>query len=418
MTGLPWLQRLRELQGRFVCRKKDQVQLLASRSTYGLQIPSLARHLIYSNYSIATSSDFMNTLQEVNSTEGSQPDDVEAHNSQAPQSPQSPNSMSLMDAASISSLSKDHLEASNAVAAFRESRRQSRMSEKSSTQQPAANNSSYISNLFRSSRKRSLPLRSRSFQRPLSPVPEALSLDEELRSRRKSDVALPTARGGSGDGETATSKSPLSTPPSKKQQLDSELVRGDSASGSPLTEEWDDYVLVERVQDLPTSEHRDDDRSENLDVDPATSSIDGCMLNGSSDSTSSDSSEVALQDDATSTPQEDATSVHTVRQTPSMNFGTDSESQQDDDTLLRTPVRDTLVTPEVFISPKTTTADLNFTRVMDMDPEERPIFGSLADHWEAAWATKRPTWDGKGIPNSTNKYREVSFVFNVSCSMK
>ncbi|KAG0619961.1 hypothetical protein M758_4G178300 [Ceratodon purpureus] len=335
-------------------------------------------------------------------------DDMKAHDSQPPQSPQSPHSLPLLDAATISSLSKDHLEASNAVAAFRESRRQSQMSEKSSTQQPAASNPSYISSLFRSSRKRSLPFRSRSFQRPLSPVPEVLTLEEELRNRRKSDVVLPSARSGSGDGETATSsgevKAPSSIPPSKKQQRDSELAGGDFASGFPLTEEWDDYVLVERAQEIPTSGQRDEEGCENLDVDPATSSINGCMLDGDSDSSFSDSSEVALEDDATSRPQWDVT-PSTVLQTPS-NSAADCDSQQEDDTLLRTPVRDTLVTPEVFISPKTTTAELNFTRVMDMDPEERPIFGSLADHWEAAWATKRPTWDGKGIPNSTNKYRE------------
>lgn len=286
----------------------------------------------------------------------------------------------------VASLSKDHLETSNAVAAFKESRRQSQMAERSPTQeQTVVNNPSYISNLFRSSRKRSLPFKSRSFQRALSPVPEVLSLEEELRSRRKSDVALPTARGASGDCPAATSSGEAKpdVPPLFKKQRDSELVTEDN---SPSTEEWDGYVVVERVSEMPP-------RCESLDVDPATSSVNGRILDGEADSSSGVSAEVALQDDAMSSA---------VRQSPSIN---DSESQQDE-TLLRTPVRDTLVTPEVFISPKTTTAELNFTRVMDMDPEDRPIFGSLADHWEAAWATKRPTWDGKGIPNSTNKYRE------------
>jgi hypothetical protein len=294
----------------------------------------------------------------------------------------------------VASLSKDHLEASNAVAAFKESRRQSQMAEKSPTQQqPVVNNPSYISNLFRSSRKRSLPFKSRSFQRALSPVPEVLSLEEELRSRRKSDVALPTARGASGDCPAATSSGEAKpdVPPLFKKQRDSELVTEDN---SPSTEEWDGYVVVERVSEMPP-------RCESLDVDPATSSVNGRILDGEGDSSSGGSAEVALQDDAMSSA---------VRQSPSIN---DSESQQDE-TLLRTPVRDTLVTPEVLISPKTTTAELNFTRVMDMDPEDRPIFGSLADHWEAAWATKRPTWDGKGIPNSTNKYREVSAVSHLS----
>lgn len=345
-------------------------------------------------------------------------DGVQIHNSQPPQRPQSPHFMPLFGAASISSLSKDHLEASNAVAAFRESRRQSQMSEKSSVQQPGASNPSYFSSLFRSSRKRSLPFRSRSFQRALSPVPEVLSLDEELRSRRKSDVVLPTARGEFGDGEPATSsssevKEPLSVPPTSKPQQDSELGRGDSASNCPMAEEWDDYVLVERVQEMPNCGQKDEDRCESLDVLSATSSINGRLLDGDSESSSSDPSELALQDDATSLPQADVISS-TICETPSMNSAADCESQQEDDTLLRTPLRDPLVSPEIFISPKTTTAELNFTRVMDMDPEDRPIFGSLADHWEAAWASKRPTWDGKGIPNSTNKYKEVSSFAHVS----
>lgn len=74
-----------------------------------------------------------------------------------------------------------------------------------------------------------------------------------------------------------------------------------------------------------------------------------------------------------------------------------------------TPPRDPQVTPEVFISPKGCHKDLAFTRLLDINLEDRPIFGTIADHWEAAsWSTKRQTWDGKGIPNSTNKYKEVS----------
>ena len=45
----------------------------------------------------------------------------------------------------VASLSKDHLETSNAVAAFKESRRQSQMAERSPTQQQTVvNNPSYI----------------------------------------------------------------------------------------------------------------------------------------------------------------------------------------------------------------------------------------------------------------------------------
>lgn len=303
---------------------------------------------------------------------------------------------------SISSLSKDHLEASNAVAAFKQSRRQSQQHAESTTQQqePAVANPSYISSFFRSSKKRSLPFRSRSFQRPLSPVPEALSLEDELRSKRKSDVSFPATRGESGDGITSSIMESFSCemePPSASAKP--------SLSGAELQrqEDWDDYVLVERTtQDatpgsVPKNQGQDGD-NQRCDEDPATSSIDGRILDDGADS------KAALQDDATSRATPRSTESARVG-----HAGSDSERHEDDDSqLLRTPARDLMVTLEVFISPKTTSSEYNFQRVRDMDPEERPIFGSLADHWEAAWATKRPVWDGRGILNDTNKYREVS----------
>jgi len=167
-------------------------------------------------------------------------------------------------------------------------------------------------------------------------------------------------------------------------------------------EDWDDYVLVERIPESPTSLH---DENQGQDgKSSATSSINGRFLEEDS------SSKAALQDDATS-------KVTSTGQGPRVKLPLDSEGHEEDDSqFLRTPIRDPMVTPEVFISPKTTTAEYNFLRVNDMDPEERPIFGSLADHWEAAWATKRPVWDGRGILNDTNKYREVS-VTHIPCRM-
>ena len=86
-----------------------------------------------------------------------------------------------------------------------------------------------------------------------------------------------------------------------------------------------------------------------------------------------------------------------------------SPGRMDTNFQVLTPQRDPQVTPEVFISPKGCHKDLAFTRLLDINLEDRPIFGTIADHWEAAsWSTKRQAWDGKGIPNSTNKYKEVS----------
>lgn len=49
------------------------------------------------------------------------------------------------------------------------------------------------------------------------------------------------------------------------------------------------------------------------------------------------------------------------------------------------------------------------TILQDVKPEDRPIVGSVGSHWEAPARTHhRHIWDGKGIPNSTYKYREVS----------
>ena len=86
-----------------------------------------------------------------------------------------------------------------------------------------------------------------------------------------------------------------------------------------------------------------------------------------------------------------------------------SPGRMDTNFQVLTPQRDPQVTPEVFISPKGCHKDLAFTRLLDIKLEDRPIFGTIADHWEAAsWSTKRQAWDGKGIPNSTNKYKEAS----------
>lgn len=290
-----------------------------------------------------------------------------------------PYSMPLQDTATISSLSKQHVEASKAVAAFKERRRQSQLS---SSSQPKPN-PSYLSTLFRSSRKRSIPHRAhRSFQRPLSPVPESLSLDE---GKRKSDVSLTVARESAEDfSDTNRESSSRELGTSGKSSL-SIHVRNQR-------EDLDDFVLVERTPEPPTSAPAEDHVQGRKST--ATSSVNGRILEEDS------SSKAALEDDATS-------KVTSTSQSPGVKLPLGSEGLQEDDSqLLRTPVREFIVTPEVFISPKTTSAEYNFRRVNDMDPEERPIFGSLADHWEAAWATKRPAWDGRGILNDTNKYSE------------
>ena len=47
--------------------------------------------------------------------------------------------------------------------------------------------------------------------------------------------------------------------------------------------------------------------------------------------------------------------------------------------------------------------------------EDRPILGTVAAHWShSSSSSTQPWWDGKGIPNSTNKYKEVvTFVYYV-----
>lgn len=217
-------------------------------------------------------------------------------------------------------------------------------------QQAQESNPSYIGSFFRSSRKRaaSVPLRTRQ----LSPVPEV--------DRKSVDTVSSTIM----------------------ESLSCDVPK---PSLEVPSEDWDDYVLVESTPEPETLQQ------------DGNSSIDGRIL--AEDVISEAAAGTALQDDATSsTPSQSAAGVIL-----------NADCEEDDSHLLRTPARDILVAPEVFISPKTTTSsEYNFMRVNDMDPEERPIFGSLADHWEAALTTKRPVWDGRGILNDTNKYREVS----------
>lgn len=149
-----------------------------------------------------------------------------------------------------------HLEASQAVADFKENRRR-HMSERASNGQANVRNRS----LFRSSRKRSLLLRSHLFRRTLSPVPEALSLEEELRSKRQSSGDLPVfftgdlqqALGGCGDND---SKDLI--PSTRIHRRDEEryfLALSEKASmvtsESPLTEERDDHARVEKLHEIP-----------------------------------------------------------------------------------------------------------------------------------------------------------------------
>lgn len=248
-------------------------------------------------------------------------------------------------AQSMSTLSKEHSEASKVVAAFKESRRQQAKQEL---------NPSYIGSFFRSSRKRaaSVPLRTR----PLSPVPEV--------DRKSVDTISSTI-------------------------MDSFSCDVPKSSLEVHSEDWEDYVLVESTPEPET-------------IQQDESSIDGRII--LEEDVKSEAAGTALQDDATSSTSQSAAGVFLNAAGVNLNA---ADCEEDDSQLLRTPARDILVTPEVFISPKTTSSsEYNFLRVNDMDPEERPIFGSLADHWEAALTTKRPVWDGRGILNDTNKYRE------------
>jgi hypothetical protein len=46
--------------------------------------------------------------------------------------------------------------------------------------------------------------------------------------------------------------------------------------------------------------------------------------------------------------------------------------------------------------------------------EDRPILGTVAAHWNnLSSSSTQKWWDGKGIPNSTNKYKEVT-IFDLS----
>lgn len=51
--------------------------------------------------------------------------------------------------------------------------------------------------------------------------------------------------------------------------------------------------------------------------------------------------------------------------------------------------------------------ELNFMRIMDVNFEERFIFGFLVDYWEVVLMMKKFVWDGKGILNLIYKYWEV-----------
>ncbi|MCO5591597.1 hypothetical protein L7F22_045586 [Adiantum nelumboides] len=77
-----------------------------------------------------------------------------------------------------------------------------------------------------------------------------------------------------------------------------------------------------------------------------------------------------------------------------------SKDDQDkpDYTLLRTPSASLSHTE----TPNSTHSQGSPT-ILD---EDRPILGTVAAHWNPSSSSTKKWWDGKGIPNSTNKYKE------------
>ncbi|XP_024359072.1 uncharacterized protein [Physcomitrium patens] len=347
---------------------------------------------------------------------------------QPSRSPQSPHSISLSSAVSVSSLSKKHLEASHAVAAFKENRRR-QMSERQSN----VRSNGSIRKIFRSSRKRP-------FRRALSPVLEVLSLDEELRSKRKSDVSLRdlfTNDLPQAPSERTSTESIPSAGDHQQSTWRNSLAMIAKATGMTSealsTEEGADCVDVENLQEkseaagaghspCPLSSCLSEfaeGRSQETPVDGSVLGENG-TINGNHDRNLDEGLDRASSPPRGAYPEGTSSGPENLRlqsqpHTGSQNLG---HEPHDDVSLLRTSVRDVLVSPEVFMSPKTANSELNFTRIMDVNPEERPILGSLADHWEAALTTKKSAWDGKGIPNSTHKYREDQKVMWHSASFE
>lgn len=157
-------------------------------------------------------------------------------------------------------------------------------------------------------------------------------------------------------------------------------------------------------------------RDEELENGSTTTSMQARGRNASDSETSTKTkSRNIYQDDTSAVNARDSEGNDCVEikgkngTTPLSDHYQRSPGRMDTNFQVLTPQRDPQVTPEVFISPKGCHKDLAFTRLLDINLEDRPIFGTIADHWEAAsWSTKRQAWDGKGIPNSTNKYKEVS----------
>lgn len=148
-----------------------------------------------------------------------------------PRSPQL-NQFSPKLSGSNDSLLAEHnaSQVTDAVAAFKEGRLELHLKEGSMhhfVPRVSISSNMSITSLFRSSRKRSLALRARAFRRPLSPVPEALSLDEGSWSRQ-----------GSKKGDDISSEDPkqLSDKPALAESP-KESDDGDTASEDTSTSE-------------------------------------------------------------------------------------------------------------------------------------------------------------------------------------
>lgn len=63
-----------------------------------------------------------------------------------------------------------------------------------------------------------------------------------------------------------------------------------------------------------------------------------------------------------------------------------------------------------WLPPKQAHQGRNNRSFIGKTPVDRPILGMVAAHWNADETVSSPPkwWDGNGIPNSTNKYKEVS----------
>ncbi|KAF3321612.1 Protein JASON [Carex littledalei] len=183
--------------------------------------------------------------------------------------------------------------------------------------------------------------------------------------------------------------------PASKNQLSTVFLREDLEEDAPL-EKIEDVKPMERTSTgMPKKEHKHEEKDSSYTKEDTPKSSKSTASSTDSKLTNSFIDKHILEEESPNSIIK--TPVPNNEATPDLCNSTDSE-------LAAMSLSQWLKPPKPFDIFSTKSQSGNSTN------PDRPIIGSVATHWseesETVSIPPPKVWDGKGIPNSTNKYKE------------